>query len=123
MILGIGTDITEVARIAKSIENESFKVKIFSQTEITYCESKVNKAENYAARFAAKEAFVKALGTGLREGITINEIEIVNDELGKPCIHLLGKTAEIQLSNRIKTIHVSLSHVKDMAMATVVLES
>lgn len=122
MILGIGTDIAEVARIAKSIENNSFKVKIFSETEITYCESKVNKAENYAARFAAKEAFVKALGTGLRDGLTINEIEIVNDILGKPCIHLSGKTAEVLLNNSIKTIHVSLSHVKDMAMATVVLE-
>lgn len=122
MILGIGTDIAEVARISKSIENNSFKVKVFSETEIRYCESKVNKAENYAARFAAKEAFVKALGTGLRDGITINEIEVVNDELGKPCIHLLGKTAEILLNNSIKTVHVSLSHVKDMAMATVVLE-
>lgn len=123
MILGIGTDITEVTRIAKSIENESFKAKIFSQTEITYCESKVNKAENYAARFAAKEAFVKALGTGLREGITINEIEVVNDKLGKPCIHLLGKTADSLKGKNIQTIHVSLSHIKDMAMATVVLES
>lgn len=122
MILGIGTDIAEVARISKSIENNSFKAKVFSETEIRYCESKVNKAENYAARFAAKEAFVKALGTGLRDGITINEIEVVNDELGKPCIHLLGKTAEILLNKSIKTVHVSLSHVKDMAMATVVLE-
>lgn len=122
MILGIGTDIAEVARISKSIENNSFKVKVFSETEIRYCESKVNKAENYAARFAAKEAFVKALGTGLRDGITINEIEVVNDELGKPSIHLIGKTAEILLNNSIKTVHVSLSHVKDMAMATVVLE-
>lgn len=122
MILGIGTDIAEVARISKSIENIAFKVKVFSDTEIGYCESKVNKAENYAARFAAKEAFVKALGTGLREGLTINEIEVVNDELGKPCIHLIGKTAGILLTHNIKTIHVSMSHVKDMAMATVVLE-
>lgn len=122
MILGIGTDITEVARIAKSIENNSFKIKVFSVTEIAYCESKVNKAENYAARFAAKEAFVKALGTGLRGKMAINEIEVVNDQLGKPSIHLLGKTAENLLDRNIQAIHISLSHVKDMAMATVVLE-
>jgi holo-[acyl-carrier protein] synthase len=122
MILGIGTDITEIARISKSIENKRFTIKVFSKAEIEYCETKTNKAENYAARFAAKEAFLKALGTGLRAGITINEIEIVNDNLGKPSIHLIGKTAEIILDKNIQTIHVSLSHVKDMAMATVILE-
>ena len=122
MIIGIGTDIAEVARIAKSIENNSFRIKIFSETEINYCESKINKAENYAARFAAKEAFLKALGTGLRGEIAINEIEIVNNDLGKPSIHLIGKTAKILLDKKIQTVHVSLSHIKDMAMATVILE-
>ncbi len=122
MILGIGTDITEISRIAKSIENNSFKIKVFSKTEIAYCEAKTNKAESYAARFAAKEAFLKALGTGLRGKIAINEIEIVNDNLGKPSIHLIGKTAEIMLEKNIQTIHVSLSHIKDTAMATVILE-
>jgi holo-[acyl-carrier protein] synthase len=122
MILGIGTDIAEVVRIAKSIENDLFKKRIFSETEIAYCNIKTNKAENYAARFAAKEAFLKALGTGLRGDITINEIEIVNDELGKPSILLLGNTAEYLSGKNIKHIHVSLSHTKDMAMATVVLE-
>ena len=122
MIIGIGTDIAEVERIAKSIENNSFKEKVFSQTEITYCETKVNKAENFAARFAAKEAFFKALGTGWRGGMAFNEVEVVNDELGKPTINLLGKTSEVVQEKNIKTIHVSLSHVKEMAMATVVLE-
>ncbi len=122
MILGIGTDITEVTRIAKSIENDSFKIKVFSKIEIAYCDSKTNIAESYAARFAAKEAFFKALGTGLRGGIAFNEVEIVNDNLGKPSIHLIGKTSEIIFGKNIQTIHVSLSHVKDMAMATVILE-
>ncbi len=122
MIIGIGTDIAEVNRIAKSIENNSFKEKVFSLKEITYCETKVNKAESFAARFAAKEAFFKALGTGWRGGMAFNEVEVVNDELGKPTLNILGSTAEIIKDKNIKFIHVSLSHVKDLAMATVVLE-
>ena len=123
MILGIGTDIAEVARIAKSIENNSFKEKVFSKNEITYCEAKANKAESFAARFAAKEAFFKALGTGWRGGMAFNEVEVVNDELGKPTLNVSGKTAEIIKEKKIKTIHVSLSHTKEMAIAMVVLES
>jgi holo-[acyl-carrier protein] synthase len=122
MILGIGTDITEVARIAKSIENNSFKEKVFSKIEIAYCEAKANKAERFAGRFAAKEAFFKALGTGWRGGMSFNEVEIINDELGKPSINLLGKTLEMIQEKNIKNIHVSLSHVKEMAMAMIVLE-
>ncbi len=122
MIIGIGTDIAEVQRIAKSIENISFKEKVFSKNEIIYCESKANKAESFAARFAAKEAFFKSLGTGWRGGMAFNEVEVMNDELGKPSLHIIGTTAEIIKDKNIKTIHVSLSHVKDMAMATVILE-
>jgi holo-[acyl-carrier protein] synthase len=122
MIIGIGTDITEVPRIAKSIENNSFKEKVFSKLEIAYCESKANKAESFAARFAAKEAFFKALGTGWRGGMAFNEVEVVNDELGKPTLNILGATAEIIKEKNITTIHVSLSHVKELAMAVVVLE-
>lgn len=122
MIIGIGTDIAEVPRIGKSIENNSFKEKVFSKVEIAYCESKANAAESFAARFAAKEAFFKALGTGWRGGMAFNEVEVVNDELGKPTLVIVGTTAEIIKEKNIKVIHVSLSHVKDMAMATVVLE-
>lgn len=122
MIIGIGTDIAEVPRIAKSIENNSFKEKVFSKVEIAYCESKANSAESFAARFAAKEAFFKALGTGWRGGMAFNEVEVVNDELGKPTLVIVGTTAEIIKEKNIKVIHVSLSHIKDMAMATVVLE-
>ena len=95
MIIGIGTDIAEVARISKSIENISFKEKVFSKVEIAYCEAKANKAESFAARFAAKEAFFKALGTGWRGGMAFNEVEVMNDELGKPSLNILGTTAEI----------------------------
>lgn len=122
MIIGLGTDIAEVPRILKSIENIAFKEKVFSATEISYCETKTNKAENFAARFAAKEAFFKALGTGWRGGMAFNEVEVLNDELGKPSINLLGQTAVYVKEHNIKVIHVSLSHIKDVAMATVVLE-
>lgn len=122
MIIGIGTDIAEVHRIAKSIEKDGFKEKVFSKAEIAYCETKTNKAENFAARFAAKEAFFKALGTGWRGGMAFNEVEVWNDELGKPTLNIVGQTAEIIKERDIKIIHVSLSHIKDVAMATVVLE-
>jgi holo-[acyl-carrier protein] synthase len=122
MIIGIGTDLAEVHRIAKSIEKDGFKEKVFSKAEISYCEAKTHKAENFAARFAAKEAFFKALGTGWRGGMAFNEVEVVNDELGKPTLNIVGQTAEIIKEKNIKMIHVSLSHIKDLAMATVVLE-
>ncbi len=122
MIIGIGTDIVEVARIAKSIEKIAFKKKVFSTTEILYCDTKKNKAESYAARFAAKEAFFKALGTGWRGGMAFNEVEIWNDKLGKPTLNITGKTAKIIAKKNIKIIHVSLSHTKETAIAMVVLE-
>ena len=122
MIIGLGTDIAEVARIAKSIENIAFKEKVFSKTEIAYCETKTNKAENYAARFAAKEAFFKALGTGWRGAMAFNDVEVVNDVLGKPTINLLNEAGKVLTERNIKTIHISLSHTKEMAMATVILE-
>lgn len=122
MIIGIGTDIAEVARIAKSVENTSFKERVFSKSEIDYCEAKTNKAEHFAARFAAKEAFFKAFGTGWRGGMAFNEVIVFNDDLGKPHIIVVGTTAEIIKEKDISLIHVSLSHVKEMAMATVVLE-
>ncbi len=122
MIIGIGTDIIQTSRIAKSMESSGFKEKIFSATEIAYCEKKANKFESFAARFAAKEAFFKALGTGWRGGIAFNEVEVVNDEFGKPSIQLLGDTNKTLQKREIATIHVSLSHVKEIAMATVILE-
>lgn len=122
MIIGIGTDIAEVLRIAKSLKKKGFQEKVFSRNEIIYCETKTNKAENYAARFAAKEALFKALGTGWRGGLAFNEVEVENDELGKPSIQLIGETARIIEKRNIKSIHVSLSHTKEIAIATVLLE-
>jgi len=122
MIIGIGTDIVDIVRMSKSIENEVFIKKVFSKNEISYCETKLNKAENYAARFAAKEAFSKALGIGFRGEIALSEIEVTNDNAGKPSIITSGKTLEFISTSAIKVIHVSLSHTQNMAMATVILE-
>lgn len=126
MIVGIGIDIIEVARIEKQVEAESnsFIKKIFTNNEIEYCETKIkNKAQNYAARFAAKEAFFKALGTGWRDGLSWKDIEIENDELGKPAIFVNGKSKKLIEEKSISKIHVSLSHIKAIAVAVVILEN
>ncbi len=121
MIFGIGTDIIEIARVESAIAKVAFKQKVFSVREISYCDS-AKKTESYAARFAAKEAFFKALGTGWRDGMIINEVEILNDDLGKPYIVLSGITADKVAAMGVKHIHVSLSHIKSHAIAFVTLE-
>lgn len=123
MILGIGTDIIEVPRVAEKMQrHQGFRDFVFSATEIAYCEKMTNKYEHYAARFAAKEAFLKALGKGWQSGTSFNEIEIIHNIDGKPVLHTIGET-EITLK-RIPAfqIHVSLSHVKEFAVAFVILE-
>ncbi|MFC2134686.1 holo-ACP synthase [Bacteroidota bacterium] len=123
MIHGIGNDIIEVKRVLDKISTENgLKESIFTEQEIKYCETKKNMGENYAARFAAKEAFFKALGTGWRNGMRFKEVEIINNELGKPEIFLQGKTKKYIDENNIFDIHVSLTHIKEYAFATVVLE-
>ena len=125
MIFGLGTDIIEVSRIEKQISNPNnrFQESIFTEKEIQYCEQKRNKAENYAARFAAKEAFFKAIGTGWRNGLSWKDVEVVNDKLGKPSIILYGKSKQFIEDNNINNIHISLSHIKKFALATVILET
>lgn len=124
MIFGIGTDLIEVERVKKSVEKiDGFKEKIFSSDEILYCESKKRKFEHYAGRFAAKEAFFKAIGTGWRNGLAFNEIEIINDKLGKPEIRLNGKALEFKNNNKIDKIQVSISHIKETAIAFVIVEN
>jgi holo-[acyl-carrier protein] synthase len=123
LIFGIGTDIIEVARIEKQVsKDDSFRDKIFTPREIEYCEQRKSRAMNYAARFAAKEAFFKAIGTGWRGGLTFRDVEIVNDELGRPAIVLYGKAKEFAEEHGLTNISVSLSHVKDMANAIVIIE-
>ncbi len=123
MISGVGIDMIEVARISTSLsKGGAFRDLVFSPKEIAYCETKRYPAEHYAARFAAKEAFFKALGTGWANGTAFNEVEIFNDEAGKPGLLLLGETAGLMTSMNITKIHVSLSHLKTMASAVVIIE-
>ena len=97
MIYGTGTDIIEVARIQKVMERDiGFRDKIFTPGEIAYCETKKNKFQHYAARFSAKESFLKAIGTGWRFGIRFADIEVYHDELGKPYIRVYGKAEEYE---------------------------
>jgi len=100
-----------------------FRDKIFTPGEIAYCETKKHKFENYAARFSAKEAFLKAIGTGWRFGIRFADIEVFHDELGKPFIKAHGKAEELLKEYKIIRMHVSLSHIKEMATAVVVIEN
>jgi holo-[acyl-carrier protein] synthase len=124
MILGIGTDLIEVERVAEKMEKKAgFKELVFSPAEIIYCETKAKKYEHYAARFAAKEAFLKAIGTGWRSGTAFNEIEVYHDEEGKPELRFLGKTADTVTDMKAGKIFVSLSHLKTMACAMVIIEA
>jgi len=124
MIFGIGTDIIEVGRMEKHLDNnDALKQKLYTTNEQKYCEKgKITRAQCFAARFAAKEAFFKALGTGYRYGMAFHEIEVLNDELGKPYILPHGKVKEYLTEKKIKSIHLSISHVKEMANAFVVIE-
>src|ERR1700759_2900054 len=124
MIAGLGIDIVDVERIAEKIKKENgFRELVFSANEIAYCEGKTHRFEHYAARFAAKEAFFKALGTGWLSGTAFNEIEINNDDTGRPRISLIGGTRETVENIGQFKIHVSLSHTEIMATAIVILET
>lgn len=120
-ILGIGTDICDIERIAKIIEEQGdrFLKKVFTEQEISYCRPKHNSAECFAARFAAKEAFLKALGTGLRDGLNWKDIEVINDSLGRPDLKTYKRCAEKILNHRVL---LSLSHTHKIALAMVLIE-
>lgn len=123
MIFGVGIDHIEVARVEEKLTaTTGLKERLFTPNEIAYCESQHHGYKNFAARFAAKEAFFKALGTGWRHGMAYTDIEIVRDELGKPACHVTGKVKERIDEIGITGIHVSLTHVKDLAGAMVLLE-
>jgi holo-[acyl-carrier protein] synthase len=123
MIKGIGIDMAEPERIAASMKKKGFRELVFSKKEIAYCEKKTKKFEHYAARFAAKEAFLKAIGKGWTKGTAFHEIEVRNDKEGKPEIFFLGKTSATVAEMNLGKISVSLSHIKTLASAIVIIES
>ena len=122
--LGIGIDIINNSRIKKSITNKRFLSRVFSNTEITNSKKTTNKTGYFSKRFAAKEAFSKALGTGFRKGLNFNDISIVNDRHGKPYIKINTKLSGI-INKRFKTkkvnIFLSISDEKKHSIAFVVL--
>lgn len=122
MIKGTGIDIVEVVRIKKAIlKSDHFKQFVFAPEEIEYCEAKGNSFESFAGRFAAKEAFFKALGTGWQDNTAFNEVVVSNDTLGRPFIKLIGET-EKTLEDHQFLIHLSISHTKEYATAMVIIE-
>jgi holo-[acyl-carrier protein] synthase len=125
MIVGTGIDIAEVPRIEASIARfgNRFLHRIFTEAEIRYCESKANRVERYAARFAAKEAAMKAIGTGWNHGVTWRDVEICRQPGRRPTIAFHGKAAEFAAKLGAVHIALSLSHTREYAIAQVILES
>lgn len=122
MIVGIGCDIIEIERIARAIKSESFIRRVFTAEEAAYCQRRGQQAAaSFAARFAAKEAVLKALGTGLREG-SLQEIAVDNDGLGKPLVQLSGHFAMLAKQLGVKNIQISLSHSRELATAYVIMD-
>ena len=124
MILGTGIDLAEVPRIAAAIDRfgDRFLRRIFTPDEIRYCDSKANRVERYAARFAAKEAGLKAIGTGWRRGVSWTDVEVRREPGGRPTLLFHGKAAEFAAKLGVKRVALSLTHTKDHAMAQVILE-
>jgi holo-[acyl-carrier protein] synthase len=124
MISGIGTDIVSTSRFQRFLDegNNALLERLFTQPERDTCMNRKDSASCLAARFAAKEAFMKALGTGLRDGISWHDMEVSNDALGKPGLRLSGKTAELSQVQKLTGMHLSISHDGGHAVATVVLE-
>ncbi|MFB3922637.1 MAG: holo-ACP synthase [Terriglobia bacterium] len=125
MIVGTGVDITETARIEQALERhgERFAKRVFTAGEIAYCEQFKNKAERYAARFAAKEAAFKALGTGWRNGVRWLDVEVTHQPSGKPELALTGRAAEVAHQLGVERTAVSLSHSDRYVVAQVIFES
>jgi holo-[acyl-carrier protein] synthase len=124
MAIRCGVDIIEIDRIKRSLEDlESFRNRVFTDNEIKYCEMR-NKAkyESYAARFAAKEAVLKALGTGLAGGTELKQVEVMNDEKGKPFVILTKRALELFNALGAKGIDISISHCSSYAVAYAVIE-
>jgi len=125
-IFGIGNDIINIKRIDSSIKKNTYKFinRVFTENEIKYCRSKKNPTSYFAKRFAAKEAFSKALGTGIRKGINFKDIEVRNDSKGKPFISLKGFTKKYllkKIKKKIYKVHLTLSDDAPWAYATVLI--
>jgi holo-[acyl-carrier protein] synthase len=125
MIVGLGVDIAEVARVQAAIERhgKTFLQRVYTAQEIEYCERFRNKYERYAGRFAAKEAAMKALGTGWRRGVRWVDVQVVRERGGRPTIALSGEAAKIAEQLGVKRIALSITHTETQALAQVIFET
>jgi holo-[acyl-carrier protein] synthase len=123
MITGLGTDIIEIERVRHAFERfgDRYRRRIFTPEEQAYCDGMANALQHYAARWAAKEALVKALGTGFRRGIAWVDGSVLPNALGQPLFRLRGRAAEVAREQGVRSAHVSLSHGRTYAVATVIL--
>ena len=122
MIVGIGIDLIDIEKIAKDIHSDVYLHKVFTEVEIAACKDAVNSAEHFAGKFAAKEAFMKAIGNGIRQGVWFTQIEVLNHENGQPYVQVTGE-AEMRLNELgVTSVHVSITHTKSAAAAVVILE-
>jgi holo-[acyl-carrier protein] synthase len=124
MILGTGVDLAEVARIRSAVERHGkrFIERIYTPREIAYVEKKANRFERYAGRFAAKEAGMKAIGTGWRRGVRWQDFEVANLPSGRPTLRLHGVAARVAEGMGVKSVHLSITHTAELGMAHVILE-
>jgi holo-[acyl-carrier protein] synthase len=125
MIVGVGTDLIEIARIEQSVARfgDRFLARVFTPGEIAYCQRKKHAAESFAARFAAKEAGAKALGTGISQGISWLELEVTREPRGKPVLALQGRAAARATALGVTHISMSITHSRDQALAVVIMEN
>src|ERR1700712_4567801 len=124
MVIGLGTDLIEIERIERSLERfgEQFLARVFTPGEIAYCHARKTSAESFAARFAAKEAGAKALGTGISRGVGWKEIEVRRNPGERPTLHWSGRAAERPQEMGVVRTELSLTHSRSTAMAVVVIE-
>jgi holo-[acyl-carrier protein] synthase len=124
MIFGTGLDIVEIDRIKNTLKKYSpkFEQKIFTSTEIDYCQSQGDPAKHFAARFAVKEAVSKCMGTGIRESLGFKDMEVINEKTGKPILVMTGKGKELFEKLKLKSIHISISHDSTHAIAHAIAE-
>jgi len=125
MIVAIGIDLVEISRIEQAFarRGDRFRRRVFTESESSYCEGRASKFASYAARFAAKEAAMKAIGTGWAEAVGWKEIEVVSAPNGKPTLQLHGRALEFMLQLGASKAHISLTHSGDLAIAQVILET
>jgi holo-[acyl-carrier protein] synthase len=125
MIVGTGIDIVDISRFERFVAEENLALfqRLFTPVEIDYCSARKKSAQHYAIRLAAKEALLKALGTGLRDGISWQDMEVINDHYGKPEMKLSGRAAQLAADKGVNGCFLSLSHDGASAVASVILES